>query len=109
MEVSTQRLVSSVLPSEKVGHCPLSKKVSRQQSWSETFLKRKSFASAENRSMVLGCTVHRLVTIVTELSQFNNIVCRLNRVNVSLFQCNHMSLMDFVVSPPGCGQSVTDF
>jgi hypothetical protein len=25
------------------------------------------------------------------------------------FQCHHMSLMDFVVSPPGCGQSVTDF
>jgi hypothetical protein len=24
-------------------------------------------------------------------------------------QCNHMSLVDFVVSPPGCGQSVTDF
>jgi hypothetical protein len=25
------------------------------------------------------------------------------------FQCHHMSLMDFVVSPPGCGRSVTDF
>jgi hypothetical protein len=24
-------------------------------------------------------------------------------------QCHHMSLMDFVVSPPGCGLSVTDF
>jgi hypothetical protein len=24
-------------------------------------------------------------------------------------QCHRMSLMDFVVSPPGCGQSVTDF
>jgi hypothetical protein len=24
-------------------------------------------------------------------------------------QCHHMSLMDFVVSPLGCGQSVTDF
>jgi hypothetical protein len=24
-------------------------------------------------------------------------------------QCHHMSLMDFVVSPPGCGRSVTDF
>jgi hypothetical protein len=23
--------------------------------------------------------------------------------------CHHMSLMDFVVSPPGCGRSVTDF
>jgi hypothetical protein len=25
------------------------------------------------------------------------------------FQCHHMSLMDCVVSPPGCGRSVTDF
>jgi hypothetical protein len=25
------------------------------------------------------------------------------------FQCHHMSFMDFVVSPPGCGWSVTDF
>jgi hypothetical protein len=24
-------------------------------------------------------------------------------------QCHHMSLMDFVVPPPGCGRSVTDF
>jgi hypothetical protein len=24
------------------------------------------------------------------------------------FQCHRMSLMDFVVSPPGCGRSVTD-
>jgi hypothetical protein len=24
-------------------------------------------------------------------------------------QCHHMSLMDFVVSPPGCDRSVTDF
>jgi hypothetical protein len=23
-------------------------------------------------------------------------------------QCHHMSLMDFVVSPPGCGRSVSD-
>jgi hypothetical protein len=23
------------------------------------------------------------------------------------FQCHHMSLMDFVVSTPGCGRSVT--
>jgi hypothetical protein len=25
------------------------------------------------------------------------------------FQCHHMSLMDFVFSPPDCGRSVTDF
>jgi hypothetical protein len=25
------------------------------------------------------------------------------------FQCHHMSRMDFVVSPPGCGRSVTNF
>jgi hypothetical protein len=31
-----------------------------------------------------------------------------NWLNV-FFQCHHMSLMDFVVSPPGCGRSVTDF
>jgi hypothetical protein len=24
-------------------------------------------------------------------------------------QCHHMSLMDFVVYPPGCGRNVTDF
>jgi hypothetical protein len=31
-------------------------------------------------------------------------------VYILLFpQCHHMSLMDFVVSPPGCGRSVTDF
>jgi hypothetical protein len=24
------------------------------------------------------------------------------------FRCHHMSLMDFVASPPGCGRSVTD-
>jgi hypothetical protein len=25
------------------------------------------------------------------------------------FQCHHMSLTDFMVSPPGCGRSVSDF
>jgi hypothetical protein len=25
------------------------------------------------------------------------------------FQCHHMSLVNFVVPPPGCGRSVTDF
>jgi hypothetical protein len=29
--------------------------------------------------------------------------------NVSHPQCHNMSLMDFVISPPGCGRSVTDF
>jgi hypothetical protein len=28
---------------------------------------------------------------------------------IPFFQCHHMSLMDFVVSPPDCGRSVTDF
>jgi hypothetical protein len=28
---------------------------------------------------------------------------------IFFIQCHHMSLMDFVVSPPGCGRSVTDF
>jgi hypothetical protein len=28
---------------------------------------------------------------------------------ILFFQCHHMSLMEFVVSPPGCGRSVTDF
>jgi hypothetical protein len=28
---------------------------------------------------------------------------------VAVFQSHHMSVMDFVVSPPGCGWSVTDF
>jgi hypothetical protein len=26
-----------------------------------------------------------------------------------LLQCHHMSLLDLVVSPPGCGRCVTDF
>jgi hypothetical protein len=28
---------------------------------------------------------------------------------IFMFQSQHMSLMDFVVSPPGCDRSVTDF
>jgi hypothetical protein len=30
-------------------------------------------------------------------------------VEIFVLQCHHMSLMDFVVSPPGCGRSVTHF
>jgi hypothetical protein len=30
-------------------------------------------------------------------------------IYIYFFQCHHMSLMNFVVSPPGCGWSVTDF
>jgi hypothetical protein len=30
-------------------------------------------------------------------------------IETFFFQCHHMSLMDFAVSPPGCGRSVTDF
>jgi hypothetical protein len=37
--------------------------------------------------------------------EYNTAVVKL----VFFFQCHHMSLMDFVVSPPGCGRSVTDF
>jgi hypothetical protein len=29
--------------------------------------------------------------------------------NIFLFQRHRMSLMNFMVSPPGCGRSVTDF
>jgi hypothetical protein len=29
--------------------------------------------------------------------------------DIIFFQCHHMSLMDFVVSPLGCCRSVTDF
>jgi hypothetical protein len=29
--------------------------------------------------------------------------------NIFFLQCEHMSLMDFMVSPPGCGRNVTDF
>jgi hypothetical protein len=36
-------------------------------------------------------------------------LCCLNISIVFSSQCHHMSLMDFVVSPPGCGRSVTDF
>jgi hypothetical protein len=32
-----------------------------------------------------------------------------NSPGIFLLQCHHMSLMDFVFSPPGCGRSVTDF
>jgi hypothetical protein len=28
---------------------------------------------------------------------------------IFFYQCHHMSLMDFVVSPPVCGRSETDF
>jgi hypothetical protein len=32
------------------------------------------------------------------------------RIAIKLFpQCHHMSLMDFVVSPLGCGRGLTDF
>jgi hypothetical protein len=36
---------------------------------------------------------------------------RKDTVNESIFliQFHHMSLMDSMVSPPGCGRSVTDF
>jgi hypothetical protein len=41
-----------------------------------------------------------------------NLLCALVILNVSqifFYQCHHMSLMDFVVFLPGCGQRVTDF
>jgi hypothetical protein len=33
----------------------------------------------------------------------------IKKICTYFYQCHHMSLMVFVVSPPGCGQSVTDF
>jgi hypothetical protein len=36
-------------------------------------------------------------------------VCCEVHIYVVVFQCHHMSLMDFVASPPDCGQTVTDF
>jgi hypothetical protein len=42
----------------------------------------------------------------------NRLPQREQRVLASFFfflQCHHMSLMEFMVSPPGCGRSVTDF
>jgi hypothetical protein len=48
--------------------------------------------------------------------QVQKIQIQVQKIRLSLgsdvsffFQCHHMSLMDFVVSPPGCGRSVTDF
>jgi hypothetical protein len=38
-----------------------------------------------------------------------NAVCACEAVSIFLNQCHHMSLMYFVVSPPGYGRSVTDF
>jgi hypothetical protein len=50
------------------------------------------------RTCIPDCPTHQLMAVFS--------------LPFSLFflsQCYHMSLMDFVVSPPGCGQSVTDF
>jgi hypothetical protein len=52
-----------------------------------------------------------------------DLICKINKFVLNLIfmfiylfipyfplpKCHHMSLMDFVVSPPGCGRSVTDF
>jgi hypothetical protein len=48
--------------------------------------------------------IWRWIKRVAKMSSINNLT------NIIIFcQCHHMSLMDFVVSPPGCGRSVTDF
>jgi hypothetical protein len=44
---------------------------------------------------------------ITEKWRHDGDVCQ--SCSIIFFQCHHMSLMDFVVSPPGCGRSVTDF
>jgi hypothetical protein len=68
----------------------------------------KNIQIKTNRTIILlvvlcGCEI-RSVTLREEytLRVFEN--------EVFFFpQCHHMSLMDFVASPPGCGRSVTDF
>jgi hypothetical protein len=48
---------------------------------------------------VVYCTTMFCAKFVTENKE---------NLTYNFFQCHHMSLMDFVVSPPGCGRSVTD-
>jgi hypothetical protein len=42
--------------------------------------------------------------------ELQDVLINQNSASVNLFsvQCHHISLMDFVVSLPGCDQSVTD-
>jgi hypothetical protein len=44
---------------------------------------------------------------MTKCRIYSYSICRPASYFFSL-QCHHMSLMDFMVSPPGCGRSVTD-
>jgi hypothetical protein len=57
-------------------------------------------------------TVLIVLIMITVVSDCNSDVQKANMMYIWLtlfFQCHHMPLMDFVVSPPGCGRSVTDF
>jgi hypothetical protein len=92
---------------------------------SDFLLKQKKSAMCQNRPVHISS--RRLYLVITELTVFCcELAFRGNRMKqrdkhtyrdndkvagltFGGSQCHHMSLMDFVFSPPGCGQSVTDF
>jgi hypothetical protein len=47
--------------------------------------------------------------LVTTIYETKALVLKLIMIKQYPAHCHHMSLMDFVVSPPGCGRSVADF
>jgi hypothetical protein len=50
-------------------------------------------------SVSVGCTIVGLELVQPVDTTHTQFFC----------QCHHMSLMDFVAFPPGCGRNVTDF
>jgi hypothetical protein len=50
----------------------------------------------------------QLLPTIRQSSSYRSVLCDL-RSWYPPAQCHHMSLMDLVVSPPGCGRIVTDF
>jgi hypothetical protein len=71
------------------------------------FAKKKKPSSNTQKvglpELLIGMIGYNLLNLIP-CGVIENMVCF-----VFFFQCPHMSLMDFVVSPPGCGRSVTDF
>jgi hypothetical protein len=63
--------------------------------------------NAVYRSMHVS--VQKICEHVTFLWNKNGVLIWDSKYFLIFFECHHMSLMDFVVSPPGCGRSVTDF
>jgi hypothetical protein len=59
---------------------------------------------ARIRSNKIFCFVNTCMYNFITLFQSNQ-----TSSSIVFCQCHHVSLMDFVVSPPSCGRSVTDF